>query len=105
MKYQYSNSRTQFQIVLFNANVSVLYHSLVCTQLNGFKYCYVSLIIQLNISYLFTQLNVLTVLFNTLTEPYRVLPIHVRVNLGVMAMKTYSTLTKTYGLNPHRQIV
>ena len=35
-------------------------------QLDGFKYCYKSLIIQLNISHLFTQLNDQTVLFQTI---------------------------------------
>ena len=33
------------------------------TKLNGSKYCYVSLTIQLNITHLFTQLNGETVLF------------------------------------------
>ena len=33
------------------------------TKLNGSKYCYVSLTIQLSISHLFTQLNIQTVLF------------------------------------------
>ena len=37
-------------------------HIFFCTQLNGFKYCYVSLTIQLNISY-YTHLNNQTVLF------------------------------------------
>ena len=36
-----------------------------CTQLIGSKYCYVSLTIQLNISY-YTQLNDQTVLFQTI---------------------------------------
>ena len=36
------------------------------TKLNGSKYCYVSLTIQLNISHLFTQLNDQTVLFQTI---------------------------------------
>ena len=40
--------------------------SFFCTQLNSFKYCYVSLIIHLNICLLFTQLNDEIVLFLTI---------------------------------------
>ena len=36
------------------------------SKLNGSKYCYVSVTIQLNISHLFTQLNKQTVLFQTI---------------------------------------
>ena len=41
-------------------------HSFFYTTLNGSKYCYVSLTIQLNISHLFTQLNIQTGLFLTI---------------------------------------
>ena len=37
-----------------NTNNSIYYELFVCTQFNVFKYCYVSLTIQLNISHLFT---------------------------------------------------
>ena len=40
--------------IIFNTNISIYYSSFVYTQLNGFKYCYILLIIQLN-SHLFTQ--------------------------------------------------
>ena len=36
-------------------NSSIQHYSFVCTQLNGSKYCYVSLTIQLSISHLFTH--------------------------------------------------
>ena len=49
-------------------NNSIYYQSFVCTQLNVCKYCYLTQIIQLNISHLFTyiQLNDQTVLFQTI---------------------------------------
>ena len=40
---------------LVNTFNHIYYFSFVCTQLNSFKYCYVSLTIQLNISHLFTH--------------------------------------------------
>ena len=36
---------------------------------------------------------------------YQVLPLRVRVDLGVMAMKRYSTIFETLGLKPHHQIL
>ena len=45
-----------FQILLFNTYNSIQYYLFVCTQLNGSKYSYVSLTIQLNISHLFTHM-------------------------------------------------
>ena len=44
----------EFQVMQFNANNSIWHYSFVCTQLNGFKYCHVSLTIQLN-SHLLTH--------------------------------------------------
>ena len=59
-----------------------------CTQLNGFKYSYVSVTIQLNISYLFVLIfNSQAVPFNPLIGPYQVLSLCVRVDLAVMAMR------------------
>ena len=64
-----------FQVLLFNTRHSFEYQAFVYTQLNyqtvlfetiqfsmstkwnGFKYCYVTLIIQLNMSFFYTQLN------------------------------------------------
>ena len=43
------------QVLLFNTNYFIKHYSLVGTQLNSSKYFYVSLTIQLNTSYLFTQ--------------------------------------------------
>ena len=37
-------------------------------------------------------------------EPKQVLTVRVRVDLGVMAMKVYSTFLKASGLKPHYQI-
>ena len=42
-----------FQVFLLSMNISIYYLSFVCTQLSGFKYCYVSLTIHQ--SFLYTQ--------------------------------------------------
>ena len=55
-----------FHALLFNTNYSIQHYSFVCTQLNGSKYFYASLTIQLNICHLFTQLNNQSVLFLTI---------------------------------------
>ena len=46
--------------------ITFLNELVLCIQLNGCKYCYVSQTIQLNISNLLTQLNDQTVLFQTI---------------------------------------
>ena len=89
-------------------------------QLNGFKYCYVLPTIQLNISHLFTLLNVKTVLFQTIQfsisthfssiwSIYRTLSCATtpdRVDLRAMAIKGYSAFPKVPALlEPHNQIV
>ena len=116
------------QVLPFNTNYLIQHLPFVCTQLNGSNYCYVSLIIQLNNNHLFTQLNDQTVLFQTiqfsishlfafslnvkqfyltpLIEPYQVLPLRIRVDLGVMAMKGYTAFAKVSPLlDPHYQMV
>ena len=51
-----SNRHTvkEFQVLLINTDNSIQHYSFISTQLNGSKYCYVSLTIQLNRSHLFT---------------------------------------------------
>ena len=59
-------------------------------------------------SFIYTQLNVKTVLFLTIqfTVPFKVLPIRAKVDLGAMAMKEYSAFPKAPALlEPHHQIV
>ncbi len=56
-------------------------------QLNSFKYCYITVTISHH-SFVCTQF----VLFDPQIETYQVQPLRVRVGLGVMAMKRYSTL-------------
>ena len=51
------------QVLLFNTNYSIEHYSFICTQLNGSKYCYVSLTIQI-LSNLFILLNGLSSLSN-----------------------------------------
>ena len=94
------------------------------TKINYSKYCHVSLTIQLNISHLFTQLNIKTVLFQAIQfsisirfqyqvflfdpqiGPYQVLLFWIRVDLGVMTIKGYSTFHKAPALlEAHHQIV
>ena len=97
------------------------------TKLNGFKYCYVSLTVQINISHLFTQLNDQTILFLMvhfstghlfalikmwtcsivpLIGFYQVLLFWAREYLGAISMKGYSTFLKDLSLlEPHHQIV
>ena len=80
---------------------------LFCIMLNGFKYCYVSLIIplcvrqlkdktvlfqaiQLSNSHLFAHSLVQAFLFDLSTRPYQVLPLRASVDLEVLAMMGYS---------------
>ena len=76
-------------------------------QLNNSRYCCVSLTIQLNHqSFVYTQLNDQTVLFDPEIGPYQMLPLRARVNLGAMAMKGYTAFAKASAiLEPHHQIV
>ena len=45
----------EFQVLLFPTTNSIQHYLFVCILLNGSKYYYVSLTIQLNISHLFTH--------------------------------------------------
>ena len=104
-----------FHLFLSNTNNSIYNWLFICTELNIFKYCYLILRIKLNISYLFTQLNDQTVLFQTIQfsksfvctqfkcqivqfdpyiGPYQVLPLQARVDMGAIAMKGYSAFSK-----------
>ena len=64
--YDYFYTVKWFQFLLFSTNNSIQHYSFVCTQLNGSKYCYVSLKIQLDNHFVYTHLNGLTVLFLTI---------------------------------------
>ena len=52
---QFRYAVKEFQVLLYKTNNSSQHYSLVCTQLNGSTYCYISLTIQLSINHLFTQ--------------------------------------------------
>ena len=68
---------------------------------NSSKYCDVSLTIQLNVSHLFAlNLNVKTVLFDTLIKLFQVIPLWARVDLGTTATKEYSKFPKVFRLEP-----
>ena len=94
------------------------------TKLNSYKYCYLSLTIQLNISHLFAQVKCKTVLFLTIQFSIihlftfslnvrqfylthkQVQLLRVRVNLGAMTMKGYSAFPKaSASQGPHHKIV
>ena len=42
---QFRHTVKEFQILLFNTNKSIQHYSFICTQLNGCKYCYISVTI------------------------------------------------------------
>ena len=75
----------------------------VYTQLNGQTVVFLS--IQFNVSHLFAQFKYRTFLFDPHLGHYLVLPLRVRVDLGVLSMKGYSTFLIALGLEPHLQIV
>ena len=55
----------EFQVLLINTDISIQHYSFICTQLNGFMFCYVSLTIQLkHLSIVYTQFKCQTVLFD-----------------------------------------
>ena len=85
-----------FQLLLCISENSTKHQSFVYTRLNDWIVLFLT--IQFNISHLFAHsLNV--------KQFYQVLPLQVRVDLGVMAMKVFSTFPKASKLDPHRQIV
>ena len=71
-----------FQVLLCSSNNSIKHQTFVCTQLNR-----------------------QTVLFDSYMGPYQVLLLRVRVELGVIEMKRYSIFPKALGLEPHHQMV
>ena len=101
--------------LISNTNNSIDYNLFVCTQLNIFKYCYLTLTIQLNTNHLFTQLNDEKVLFQTIQFTIShlfalsfkfIYQAVLFVNLGEMAIREYSTFSKAPALlEPHHQIV
>ena len=57
-------------------------------------------------SFVYTQFECQTVLFDPYIGPYQVPPLQVKVGLGVMLMKGYSAFPKAPALlEPHHQIV
>ena len=110
--------------MIFNTNYSIEHYSFVCIQLNGGKYCYLSLTFQLNMSFfsptvkwsnssisnnsiwyksfVCTQFKYQTALFDIKIGFYQLLPLQARVDLGVIAVKGYSAFPKVPALvEPH----
>ena len=91
-----------------NTNTNIIQpFSFISTQLNRAEYFYVILIIQFNISHLFVNSQMVTSTLNDYKDrfdskmgPIQTLPLQVRVNLRVMAMKSYLT---TAHLESHYQ--
>ena len=82
-------------------NNSIKHQSFVYTQLNDQTVLFQT--IQFSIS---TQFKCQTVLFDPEIGPYQVLALWARVDLGVMTMKGYSVFPKAPALlKPHHQIV
>ena len=80
-------------------NNSIQHQTFVYIQLKDQTVLFQS--IQFSISHLFAlSLNVKLV-FKPYIGPYQVLPLRARVNLKAIAMKGYSALSKSPGLEPH----
>ena len=84
-------------------NNSVKHQSFVYRLLNDQTVIFQTL--RFRISYLFAQFKCQTILFGPWVEPYQVLPLRVRMDLGAMAMKGHSAFPKSPTLlEPHHQI-
>ena len=93
-----------FQVLLCITNNSIKHKSFVYKKLNVQTVLFLA--IQFSMSLVCTQFKCQTVLFDPKIRPYQVLPLWVRLDLGAMAMKGYSTFPKAPTLlEPHHQIV
>ena len=103
----------RFQEMLFDINNSIYYYSFVCMQLNISKYWCISLKNQLNVSHWFihslminssipnnsiqhkpfvcTQLKYQTVISEPKIEPYQVLLLRAKVQLGAVTLAVHSS--------------
>ena len=96
---QFRQTVKEFQILLFNTNNFIQYYAFICTLLDCSMYCYVSLPI------VCIEFKCQIIRLDQMIRPYQVLPLRVRVDLEVMAMKGYATFSKVLGLEPNHQIV
>ena len=111
IKYYYCLHTVKwFQVFISNTNSSIQHYFLICAQPNVSSYNYVKSLIQfwhtvkgfqvllfntnnsMYIVHSFDQLNIKTVIFKPYMGCYQILPLWVRVDLGVMAMKGNSIL-------------
>ena len=81
-----------FQEMLGVINNSIKYQSFVYSQLKDKTVLFQT--IQFSISHLFALFKFQTVLFDLLIGPYQLLPLQIRVDLGEILMKVYSTFPK-----------
>ena len=92
----YINKVKWLQILLCITNNSIKHQSFVYSQLNDQIFLF--LIFQFCMSFVCTQLKCQTILFDSWIESFQVLLFRAKVNLGVMAMKRYSTFPKAQAL-------
>ena len=94
-----------FQVLICISNNSFKHKSFVYTQLDDLTVLFQT--IQFSISHFFTfMFKCQTLLFDSLTGPYRVPPFWVSVDMGTLALKGPSTFPKVPSLlKPHHQIV
>ena len=77
--------------------------SFVNSQLNGFKYCYLTQVILFNINGYKSSKGLNSFIW-PIDGLQQVLSFWVRVDLGVMTVKEYSTFSKDLELEPHHQM-
>ena len=100
---QFTHTVKEFQVLLCITNNSIKHQSFFYTQLHD--QTVLLLTIQFSMSFGCTQFKCQTVLFDRLIEPYQVLRLQARVDLGAMAMKGYFAFSKASRLKSYYQIV
>ena len=91
-------------MLLSITNNSIKHQSFLYSQLNDQTVLFLTSLF--STSFVFIQLKCPTLLLDPLGEPYQVLPLWARVDLGVMTMKEYSAFPKaTPLLKPYRQVI
>ena len=98
----YSLLKSFFCIQLYDISYSYLIQ-IICTELHGFKYSYLILIIHMVSSNYFYSIIIIS-LHSYIDRTLIVISTQVRVDLGVMERKDYSTLPTAMELKPHYQM-
>ena len=85
-------------MLLYITNNSIKHQSFVYTQLNDQTVLFQT--IQFSMSFIYTQFKYKTTLFDLQIEPNQVLPLQARVDLGAMAIKGYRQSPSITGASP-----